>query len=161
MSTNDKSPYSNNSSFNVVGGLWNLVKLLAAAGLCVSAFHHWSGASSDGIASESEPGSATALLPWRQLLLLQGDTSTSSSNTDVHRRLQQQQQFGVSNTPSYMKKLTEDLIAREKLFDDTPPEEIKYWFEYFGPLQVRSIVTFCCKMIDIHHGFCARVLFLV
>jgi len=37
--------------------------------------------------------------------------------------------------PSYMNDLNTDLAARKKLFDDTPPEEIKYWFEYTGPLQ--------------------------
>jgi hypothetical protein len=39
--------------------------------------------------------------------------------------------------PSYMNTLITDLMERKKLFDDTPPEEIKYWFEYTGPLQVR------------------------
>ncbi len=38
--------------------------------------------------------------------------------------------------PSYMNDLNEDLKARKKLFEDTPEEEIKYWFEYSGPLQV-------------------------
>jgi hypothetical protein len=37
--------------------------------------------------------------------------------------------------PSYMNGLNEDLAARKKLFDDTPPEEVKYWFEYSGALQ--------------------------
>jgi len=37
--------------------------------------------------------------------------------------------------PSYMKELNVDLAERNKLFDDTPPEEVKYWFEYRGPLQ--------------------------
>jgi hypothetical protein len=35
-----------------------------------------------------------------------------------------------------MDGLFKDLAARKKLFDDTPPEEVKYWFEYAGPLQV-------------------------
>ena len=39
--------------------------------------------------------------------------------------------------PSYMDSLMADLRARKKLFDETPPEEVKYWFEYTGPLQVR------------------------
>ena len=39
--------------------------------------------------------------------------------------------------PSYMNDLNRDLEARKKLFDETPPEEVKYWFEYTGPLQVR------------------------
>jgi len=38
--------------------------------------------------------------------------------------------------PSYMKDLMEDLTARKKLMEETPPEEVKYWFEYTGPLQV-------------------------
>ena len=40
--------------------------------------------------------------------------------------------------PAYMRKLFDDLTSRKKLFDETPPEEIKYWFEYAGPLQVRA-----------------------
>ncbi len=39
--------------------------------------------------------------------------------------------------PSYMEGLMEDLKARKKLMEETPPEEVKYWFEYTGPLQVR------------------------
>ena len=38
--------------------------------------------------------------------------------------------------PSYMDPLMKDLRERKKLFEDTPPEEVKYWFEYAGPLQV-------------------------
>ena len=38
--------------------------------------------------------------------------------------------------PKYMEPLMKELRERKKLFDDTPPEEIKYWFEYTGPLQV-------------------------
>lgn len=37
-----------------------------------------------------------------------------------------------------MKDLMEDLKARKKLMEETPPEEVKYWFEYTGPLKVRS-----------------------
>ena len=38
--------------------------------------------------------------------------------------------------PSYMNDLMEDLKGRKKLFEETPAEEVKYWFEYTGPLQV-------------------------
>ena len=44
--------------------------------------------------------------------------------------------ISMRNPPSYMKELTEDLKARRKLMEETPPEEVKYWFEYTGPLQV-------------------------
>jgi hypothetical protein len=41
--------------------------------------------------------------------------------------------------PKYMDPLLKDLRERKKLFDETPPEEVKYWFEYTGPLQVRIL----------------------
>jgi len=44
----------------------------------------------------------------------------------------------AKDEPSYMRKLFDDLASRKKLFDETPEEEIKYWFEYAGPLQVRN-----------------------
>lgn len=37
--------------------------------------------------------------------------------------------------PSYMNVMNEDLKERKKLFEETPPEEVKYWFEYTGKLQ--------------------------
>ncbi len=39
--------------------------------------------------------------------------------------------------PTYVEGLMKDLRERQKLFEETPPEEVKYWFEYTGPLQVR------------------------
>jgi len=36
----------------------------------------------------------------------------------------------------HLQTLYEDLWAQEKLFDETLPEEVKYWFEYTGLLQV-------------------------
>jgi len=47
-----------------------------------------------------------------------------------HRRL-----LEVDETPSYMGSLLKDLKERKKLFEETPPEEVKYWFEYTGALQ--------------------------
>lgn len=49
-----------------------------------------------------------------------------------HRRL------SATDPPSYMEDLMDDLKARKKLMEETPPEEVKYWFEYTGPLQVSS-----------------------
>jgi hypothetical protein len=90
--------------------LWTALKLVVAAALCTSAYRQWQYRTADG------------------------DTSAQQQYSQQRRRLQQ---LGENRVPSYMKKLTEDLVARRKLFDDTPPEEIKYWFEYSGPLQVR------------------------
>jgi hypothetical protein len=90
--------------------LWITLKLVVAAALCISASRQWLSKSAGG------------------------DTSAQQQYSQQRRRLQQ---LGENRVPSYMKKLMEDLVARRKLFDDTPPEEIKYWFEYSGPLQVR------------------------
>lgn len=40
-----------------------------------------------------------------------------------------------SVVPSYMEPQMKDLEERKQLFRESPPEEIKYWFEYSGPLQ--------------------------
>lgn len=51
-------------------------------------------------------------------------------------------------TPTYMQSLMKDLQNRYDLFTNTPPEEIKYWFEYSGPLQVSDIFFHfgCCQL---------------
>lgn len=66
--------------------------------------------------------------------------SSSSSSPEVeglatphHRRLS----MVGDGIPSHMDPLLQDLLKRKKLFDETPPEEVKYWFEYTGALQVR------------------------
>jgi hypothetical protein len=53
-----------------------------------------------------------------------------------NRRLSESN-ISLKNPPSYMTGLLEDLKARRKLMEETPPDEVKYWFEYTGPLQVR------------------------
>jgi len=53
-----------------------------------------------------------------------------SSSLPVRRRLE-----ATDDIPGYMKPLLKDLKEREKLMKETPPEEVKYWFEYTGPLQ--------------------------
>lgn len=44
---------------------------------------------------------------------------------------------------SFLAPLYKDLFEREQLFANTPPEEVKYWFEYAGPLQVRVLIVYC------------------
>ena len=60
-----------------------------------------------------------------------------------HRRL------SSTDPPSYMTDLFADLKARKKLMEETPPEEVKYWFEYTGPLQVRpfKLSHSCCLFV--------------
>jgi len=63
---------------------------------------------------------------------LESNNQYNMSTDHNHRRLTA---VMGETVPSYMNDLNEDLKARKKLFEDTPPEEIKYWFEYTGPLQ--------------------------
>jgi hypothetical protein len=79
------------------------------------------------------------------------DATTHSTIENVihHRRLLQvdhPNERQQSSSPSYMKALMNDLQKRYDLFTNTPPEEIKYWFEYSGPLQVRygKLVVMLC-----------------
>ncbi|KAL7442914.1 hypothetical protein ACHAXH_009028 [Discostella pseudostelligera] len=62
------------------------------------------------------------------------NSMNSSGSNGSHRRLS-----GYASSskkpPSYMNELMDDLKARKKLMEETPPEEVKYWFEYTGPLQ--------------------------
>jgi len=51
------------------------------------------------------------------------------ASTSTSRRLS----TAVGN--DHIESLHSDLAARQKLFDDAAPGEIKYWFEYSGPLQ--------------------------
>mmetsp|Transcript_24339 Transcript_24339/g.55514 ORF Transcript_24339/g.55514 Transcript_24339/m.55514 type:complete len:204 (+) Transcript_24339:159-770(+) len=40
----------------------------------------------------------------------------------------------------HVETLKSELTAREKLFKDAPENEVKYWFEYSGPLQVSHVI---------------------
>lgn len=51
-----------------------------------------------------------------------------------------------------MNDLFADLEAREKLFADTPEQEIKYWFEYSGPLQVSREQIFFLSLLHCWKG---------
>ena len=122
---------------------YTAVKLLAAAALFYSAgltfaetYHHTSsGARSSG-------STATASLNDNNNIetIASGNNAYSYINWDGHGRRLTSSEISVENPPSYMKELMEDLKGRTKLMEETPPEEVKYWFEYTGPLQV-SIVA--------------------
>ena len=64
--------------------------------------------------------------------LVYSAVSTLNSPEAPRRRLS----MVGDSVPSYVDSLMKDLRDRKKLFEDTPPEEVKYWFEYAGPLQV-------------------------
>ena len=64
-------------------------------------------------------------------------TYENSADASARRRLSSLN----DGVPSYMNDLMTDLDERKKLFDETPPDEVKYWFEYTGPLQVRHVCS--------------------
>ena len=65
------------------------------------------------------------------------DTTTDEEGmVNDHRRHRRRLTMVGDDVPKYMEPLMKDLRDRQKLFDETPPEEVKYWFEYTGPLQV-------------------------
>jgi hypothetical protein len=78
------------------------------------------------------------------------NSMNSSGSNGSHRRLS-----GYASSskkpPSYMNELMDDLKARKKLMEETPPEEVKYWFEYTGPLQVRSTqcIVFVIELLSV------------
>ena len=74
-----------------------------------------------------------------QIRILSRKEEDDRSIDNSHRRL------SSADPPSYMTHLFADLKARKKLMEETPPEEVKYWFEYTGPLQVRIfLLLYCC-----------------
>lgn len=68
---------------------------------------------------------------------LQSTYSNTPINSQSRRKLSaESSSTEASNAvPTFTTPLLSELAAREKLFADTPPEEVKYWFEYAGPLQ--------------------------
>jgi hypothetical protein len=99
----------------------------------------------DEFHDEAPQRSSSALMTGLKLVAAAGflfsaistlsNKGSSVSATDLpeeHRRLLETS----DGIPSYMKPLMTDLVERKKLMEETPPEEVKYWFEYTGPLQV-------------------------
>jgi len=107
--TNESTPSSEDIPSVRGDNVWVGLKLLTACVFFYSAFTTWNGSSEGGMVGTAYE----SLLPRRRLSMV-GDS-----------------------IPRYMEGLMKDLRERQKLFQETPPEEVKYWFEYTGPLQVR------------------------
>lgn len=71
------------------------------------------------------------------------ENNVAEARQASHRQSRRLEETGTTIT-EYMDDLFADLEARKKLFKDTPEEEIKYWFEYSGALQVR-----CTRFDDV------------
>jgi len=59
----------------------------------------------------------------------------ANENSDAEAFPRRRLSMVGDSIPSYMNPVMKDLKERKKLFEETPPEEVKYWFEYTGPLQ--------------------------
>ena len=102
------------------------LKLLAASAVLLQVVNTYTGATAAETAQDV-PASAGA------------GAAEEASQQQRRRRLQD-----ADNAPSYMAPLFDELKERRKLMEETPPEEVKYWFEYAGPLQVREKSFMIC-----------------
>jgi hypothetical protein len=84
----------------------------------VSIFQLSSSSSSSSSNNNDGISTTSSIHSWRRRL------SEISPNKDI-----------IGAVPSYMDDVMSDLTSRQKLMEETPPEEVKYWFEYTGPLQ--------------------------
>mmetsp|Transcript_21027 Transcript_21027/g.42021 ORF Transcript_21027/g.42021 Transcript_21027/m.42021 type:complete len:768 (-) Transcript_21027:892-3195(-) len=135
MSENDhrEDPAAEAAQGSSTSNAFTAVKLLAAAALFYSAgltfaetYQHMTARSTLNSAHDIEAFTANN----------SNNNAYSYINWDGHgRRLSSEAKTSKENPPSYMKDLFEDLTARTKLMEETPPNEVKYWFEYTGPLQ--------------------------
>ena len=71
-------------------------------------------------------------------VILRNNNEISHANDAVSPTLPTRRRLKEEEIPDYIKPLLEDLNERKKLMEETPPAEVKYWFEYTGPLQVRT-----------------------
>lgn len=76
---------------------------------------------------------AASLILWSAMSTF---TSVSTLQSDAYHRRRLTEASVGDSVPSYMKSLMTELTERKTLMEETPPEEVKYWFEYTGPLQV-------------------------
>ena len=89
-----------------------------------------------------------SIQPFLPLLMVLNDADEGETYSSPRRRLTA---VMGDTIPSYMNALTKDLQERQLLFKDTPPDEIKYWFEYTGPLQVRGYIIRDVILYTLHY----------
>jgi len=143
-------------SSSTIGNVVTALKLIAASALFYSAgtsfaetYHqlsnHRAATSSVSSIANLDPVDLGMSAPSNHVYANTNSMTMSSSNgsSSNHRRLSDYTSSS-KKPPSYMNGLMDDLKARKKLMEETPLEEVKYWFEYTGPLQVRSTHFIIC-----------------
>jgi hypothetical protein len=134
---------------------WPTIKLIVAATFAISAIQMLRDGSNSSRITFGNNITETATATYRDM---SNDYSWQQQEQRRRRRLSEvdidnTNPLGEMNPPLYMKSVFNDLKERNKLFDDTPPEEVKYWFEYTGPLQV-CFICLCVRL-------CFKLLFIV
>lgn len=109
--------------------LFPALKLLAASAVILQAVSTYHGATASETAAQDVPGGGAS-----------SGTAADLETAAAQQRRRRLQSTG-DGSPSYMPPLFDELKERRKLMEETPPEEVKYWFEYTGPLQVRESMT--------------------
>lgn len=91
---------------------------------------------------EPKPSTAMTILKTLAAIAILASAVTTFLNNDQESEFPRRRLTMVGDSvPSYMDPVMKELKERKKLFADTPPEEVKYWFEYTGPLQVSSMLS--------------------
>ena len=109
--------------------LFPALKLLAVSAVILQAVSTYHGATASETTAQDVPSGASS------------GTTAPDLETVEDRQRRRRLQSTSDGSPSYMAPLFDELKERRKLMEETPPEEIKYWFEYTGPLQVRESMT--------------------
>ena len=110
--------------------LFPALKLLAVSAVILQAVSTYHGATASETTAQDVPGGGASSAAAPDL-----------ETVEDRQRRRRLQSAGDGSSPSYMAPLFDELKERRKLMEETPPEEIKYWFEYTGPLQVRESMT--------------------
>ncbi len=147
-SDDDRSGISSSSNSSNSNPVITVMKLIAASALFYSAgtsfaetYHQMGYQRAASSIANLDPADLGMSVPSNHVYA-NTPSSFSDSGSSIHHRGRRLSDYASSsskkNPPSYMKELMEDLTKRKKLMEETPPEEVKYWFEYTGSLQVRG-----------------------
>ena len=112
---------------------------------------------------EEEPKPSTAMAALKTLAgvaLLVSAVTTFLQNGQEREFPRRRLTMVGDSVPTYMDPLMTELKERKKLFEETPPEEVKYWFEYTGPLQVCFKLSTVLFLVAFHHH-CSLYYFLL
>jgi len=124
-SSSDGCPGSRSSNFVTAMKLLAASALFYSAGTSFAETYHQSAANNGRASSSSSSSSSHVDLDMTAPTNHVYANAPATSGGRTARRLSDST-ISMKNPPSYMKELTEDLKARRKLMEETPPEEVKY-----------------------------------